>query len=988
MRPPETARRARRAARLLALVLALGPAATAALAAFPDSPPNDPLYDASPVPNSTAEQWDLTSDRGISVDRAWRLSTGAGAIVADVDVGVQLTHEELADRWLLNPGETGSDARGRDRRSNGIDDDRNGYVDDWRGWDFYDGDGDPTSDTENEHGTNVASVLGAATDNGKGIAGIAPGARILPLRTAENILHQSNRLAQAIVYAADRRADVVSMSLGAESGSRALRAAAAYAQRRGTVLVAAMGNEFHYHHEFPAVLDEVIAVGGINPDTATFAALGAPVPGAANDFTVHAAYSNTGPHIDVVAPTQVPTARWDNRYSTNWSGTSAATPHVAALATLIVARGRAQGLRLTPREVRQIIRQTADDLDDPARGYAPGWDMLSGWGRVNALRALERVAAGKLPPEADITAPAWYDPVRGLIDVKAVARGRSAVRWTLEAGAGEQPREWRTIATGGAATGAAPRRLARLDTSRLEPGGWTLRLRVTDARGNLGEDRAFFLVLRDPALGPRFPVRLSSSGESSPVLADIAGDGALEIVLATSDGALRVISGRSGRTLRPWPRHMRRAPGSRPSARRIGALRRGFLATPAVGDITGDGRPEIVAPGLDGRVYAWDARGRAVRGFPVAIDLRRTAEKGRLDAAIYASPALADLSGDGRLDIVVGAADQRVYAWDGRGRRLPGWPVLARDGEGGDRAKILSSPAIGDLDGDRSPDVVEGTGEAYGSTPDMSGRAYAWDRNGRLLPGWPVRPSGLAVESLPIVGEGVPTSPVLADVDGDGRDEVGLAAFTGQPELYRGDGTRLTGPGGAGHFATQGRGPASRASAAAVVALGANAAFGRTRPGGPLRLFGGVADTRLAAAQAAPGNDVPFEHLLGGWDAASGDWLPGMPAPIEGWQIATAPAIADVDGDGAGEAIAPSSGYLVHAFREDGSEPAGWPKQTGGWVLASPAVGDVDGDGLLEVVAVSREGRLFAWDTPTRASTPQEWPSFRRDTRNTGRWAP
>src|SRR5581483_10698115 len=141
-------------------------------------------------------------------------------------------------------------------------------------------------------------------------------------------------------------------------------------------------------------------------------------------------------------------------------------------------------------------------------------------------------------------------------------------------------------------------------------------------------------------------------------------------------GYLQVLDGRTGHDVRGWPRRMRSG-GYRAVTKAIGAVRRGFLATPAVGDVTGDGRPEIVAAGLDGRVYAFNRRGKPVRGFPVAIDIRRPADKGRLDAAIYASPALADLDRDGKLDIVVGAADQKIYAWNGKGRRLPGWPVLA-----------------------------------------------------------------------------------------------------------------------------------------------------------------------------------------------------------------------------------------------------------------------------------------------------------------------
>jgi hypothetical protein len=301
-------------------------------------------------------------------------------------------------------------------------------------------------------------------------------------------------------------------------------------------------------------------------------------------------------------------------------------------------------------------------------------------------------------------------------------------------------------------------------------------------------------------------------------------------------------------------------------------------------------------------------------------------------------------------------------------------------------AKILSSPAIGDLNGDGSPDVVEGTAESYGSTPNTSGRVYAFSAAGKRLPGWPVAPPGLAVNSIPLAGQGVPMSPVLADVDGDHRDEVAVASFTGQPELYRGDGTRMGGGGGQSHFSVTGTGAGSHAGSPSVLALGANAAFGRTAPGGPLRLFGGVVDERLAAAQGSPATKLPFEHLVGGWDAASGAWLRSYPIPIEGWQIPTAPAVADVDGDGKAEVIAGSSGDVLHAFREDGSEPPGWPKDTGGWLLASPAVGDVDGDGKLEVVAVTRDGWLYVWNTPTRSGGQRQWPSFRHDPRNSGRY--
>ena len=908
-------------------------AAVLALAAFPADPPNDPLYDASPLPNSRQEQWDLTTNRGISADRAWGLSTGEGVVIADVDVGVDTGHPDLQGR--LTPG-----------------------------FDFFMNDRSVTSETSNGHGTNVAGVLGAATDNGEGIAGIAPGARIMPIRTADNILHQGSRLAAGIVWAVDHGADVISMSLGAESRSAALDRAVAYAHRKGVVLVAAIGNEAANHHNYPATYDEVIAVGGINPDTADAAAQGAlePQTPVATDFTVRAAYSDYGPHIDLAAPTQVPTTNYGGGYSRNWSGTSAATPHVAGVAALV----KAARPSLTPVEIRQLLIGTADDLSGDQNGFKEGWDQYTGYGRVNAFEAVSAAREGDIPPAIDITAPDLFATRRR----RAVVRVIAAANWQLEIGRGEEPGEWRRIGQG-----QAGRSSIVVPLGGMPDGGWTLRA-VTGA----SEDRAFFFKNTDPALKRGYPRRLGSSGEGSPVVADLTGDGTAEIVLGTTDGRVRAWNGRSGKLLRGWPRRSRRAFATRAAARRIGKVRAGFLGTPAAGDIARGRRLEVVAGALDGRVYAWHHNGRRVRGFPVRIDARRPPSPER-DAAIYASPALAQLDGRGKLDIVVGAGDGKVYAWDGRGRGLDGWPVEARDGE--DRERIVSSPAVGDIDGDGGPDVVEATAEVYGSTPQTSGRVYAWNARGELKPGWPVRPPALAADAIPIAGEGTPASPALADVDDDGADEVAIAAFTGQPDLYSGDGSQFS---GGQHFTTTGKGADSRTTAGSALALGSNGAFGRLSEGGPLGFFSGLVDLRFALANQAPAQRVPYEHLVGGWDASSGSHLAGFPAPVEQFQIIAAPAVADVDADGAAEVIAGTSGLLLHAFREDGSEPDGWPKQTGGWLFAGPAVADVDGDRKLEVIAVTREGYMFVWDTPTAASGPVEWGSFRHDARNSGRY--
>jgi hypothetical protein len=857
-------------------------------------------------------------------------------VIADVDVGVQVDHPDLTGR-LTN------------------------------GFDFFMNDRSVTSETSNSHGTNVAGVLGAAADNGEGIAGIAPDARLMPVRTSDNILHQGSRLAAGIVWAVDHGADVISMSLGVESRSAALDRAVAYAQRKGVVLVAAIGNESANHHNYPATYDEVIAVGGINPDTADAAAQGAlePQTPIATDFTVRAAYSDYGPHIDLAAPTQVPTTDYGSDYVRNWSGTSAATPHVAGVAALVMAANPS----LSPVEVRQVLISTADDLSGEQNGGKVGWDQYTGYGRVNAFEAVSAAKEGQIPPAADITAPDLFSSHRKRARVRLTAGGR----WQLQIGRGEEPSDWTVLETGG------PGKHSLSAPLRGSDGGLTLRLRV-EKNDRTGEDRAFVFKNTDPALKRGYPRRLGSSGESSPVLADLTGDGTPEIVLGTTDGRLRAWQGKSRRLVRGWPKRTRRAFATRSAARRIGRVRAAFLGTPAVGDIAGTRRPEVVASALDGRVYAWHHDGTRVRGFPARIDAHRPPSPER-DATIYASPALAQLDGRGKLDIVVGAGDGMVYAWTGRGRRVPGWPVEARDGE--DRERIVSSPAVGDIDGDGEPDVVEASAEVYGSAPQTTGRVYAWNARGEPKPGWPIKPPGLAADAIPIAGEGTPASPALADVDSDGADEVAIAAFTGQPDLYRGDGSQFS---GGQHFTTMGKGPDSRATATSALALGSNGAFGRLSDDGPLGYFSGLVDAQFAVASQTPAQRIPYQHLFGGWDAESGSYLAGFPAPVEQFQIIAGPAIADVDGDGAAEVLAGTSGFYLHAFREDGSEPQGWPKNTGGWLFAAPAVGDIDGDGKLEVLAVTREGYLWAWDTPAPASGLVEWPSFRHDPHNSGRY--
>lgn len=293
-----------------------------------------PAYDDPMLPNR-----EKTHAR-VQVERAWELASGTGVVVAILDTGVEAEHPDLKDR--LVPG-----------------------------WDAVNGDDRPEDD--HSHGTSCAGIVAATPNNATGTAGIAPNARVMPVKVLNKRgVGPLEWAAAGIVWAADHGARVVSMSFGEDQPSQVLQDAVDYARGKGVLCVASMGNDGEEVAHWPAKCDHVLAVGATYDDDrpALFTTEGAWVALAAPGTRVH----TTSPTYEITDPMF---GKRDKDY-TWFSGTSASSPVVAAVAALVLEREPGLG----EAALRRRLRATSDDVGDK------GWDKQSGDGRVNAWRAL------------------------------------------------------------------------------------------------------------------------------------------------------------------------------------------------------------------------------------------------------------------------------------------------------------------------------------------------------------------------------------------------------------------------------------------------------------------------------------------------------------------------------------------------------------------------------------------------------------------------
>ncbi|MBD3242216.1 MAG: S8 family serine peptidase [Chitinivibrionales bacterium] len=316
------------------------------------------------------DRWDPKPDADIDAPEAWEITLGdSSVVVAILDSGCKTDHPELAGRFWRNADEI---------PGNGMDDDNNGFVDDTLGYDVWYDDNHPEDSLG--HGTGVTGVLAANQNNSVGHAGVDWRCKVMVVKVIGNLDGGTNItvLVDGIRYAADNGADIINMSLGDERDNRFLRRAVEYAAGLGVVMVAAVGNDNAENILYPAAYPSVIAVGSSDPDDRRSDHFGPDTSSAG---------SNYGAELDVVAPGNnifLLSHVDDTLFTGGSGGTSLASPHVAGIASLLLANDST----LTPDSIKAIIRASADDLVGDSTEDVAGWDKYMGYGRVSAYQAL------------------------------------------------------------------------------------------------------------------------------------------------------------------------------------------------------------------------------------------------------------------------------------------------------------------------------------------------------------------------------------------------------------------------------------------------------------------------------------------------------------------------------------------------------------------------------------------------------------------------
>ncbi|HKP91067.1 MAG TPA: hypothetical protein VJT75_13955 [Thermoleophilaceae bacterium] len=492
---------------------------------------------------------------------------------------------------------------------------------------------------------------------------------------------------------------------------------------------------------------------------------------------------------------------------------------------------------------------------------------------------------------------------------------------------------------------------------------------------------------------------------SSVAVGDLNRDGNPEVVATDMEGKVYAW-GAAGKLL--WKREANRDFSGRPLVpfvnERLGHRDRtvhAIVASPVLADLDHNdgGRLEVIAAAMDRHLYAWNDGGAHVTGFPVLVNdpskigsidpqshqIRWNPQTAPLEGndnpdqgEIIDTPAVADISGDSRPEIVLGTNEQYHVNVGNEGPRNAGGPNAASLQAAGPVLEAADlTPANTRLH------AIRPTGDADGDP-----KTGDWIAAGN----WPFKVALLESGLLPVVGEGISGAPVIAPAScvssSGGPNKIGVIPNNGFAYVLNPDGKSCV-DGNNGTMDTDKGSGGDRPQLAAV----GHPAF--VNLGGRIQFAAPVAGLIRALDLLANEYQIGGQDFVSVWDPGTGQYRPGFPAHENDLQFLTGPSAADVDG-ATGDELLEGSAYLdLEAFDANGQSVSGWPKLTSDWMVANPLIGtwgtlDTNPAARRTVVAITRKGTILAYRTkappcqPNAAHPLGSWPRFHHDPANSG----
>ena len=854
--------------------------------------PNDPRWNQQwYLPNIEAElAYDLWDIDGGQIPG--QIEDGE-IIVGIVDDASDWDHPDLINNIWQNLGEdadgdgvvlvqNGSSWTFDPDDINNVDDDGDGYIDNFIGWDMADDDNNPIYPSSSlSHGTSVAGCVSGTTNNGSGIASVGWSVKLMPFRCSENgqyIEYGYN----GILAAAQMGANVINCSWGGFGGGNQSVINSAY-NNYGCIIVASAGNgdadgntNFDYHA--PSGLNNVISV------TAT---------GSGDNF---GCWATAGETVDLCAPGEnITTTSLGGGYGSMW-GTSFSSPITAGAVALVWSKFPIESQEW----VTDRIITTTDEFSDMEGSCNAGSLVgMLGSGRLNINKAL---SAGIFPSLSIIDVNYQNDD-----DGDGVFNPGEQVKVKIIVANGEGWAEAENVV---ATISTDDDRIAFIDNliefdNPIPAGGSSFTLidhflvyAFPDAQlGDIpctvhlvaGTESPFYEtdVEIDISLSlNQFGYPISGINiKSSPMIADLDGNSYNEIYFGGEDDKLHGYM-IAGMTQYGFPFDCEDK----------------IRSSPAAGDVDGDGDNEIVFGSYDGNLYILSTNGdQELAYFQTGY--------------IVGAPALFDLDGDNDLEIIFttqNGSNGKVYAIHHDGNDVDGFPADISE-------KMSVGPAVGDLEGDGSPDIV----------------VVTWDDNI-----YAINADGTTKSGFPFLTSNRFNSPAtLVDLDDDGDLEIVAGNDDGDLYILHHDGSVMT------TFST----------------------------GDDIR--GGISVADLND----DGNNellfVGYDDLLHVWNPISGEELDGWPIDL-GYNSLSGPVVADLNNDGDLEVVAAMKSGTVYVFHHDGTLFNNFPTNFAGNIESTPTIGDLDNDGDFELVIGTTQG-LQVIDIKSEAGSRDSWKMHR-----------